>query len=74
VGKTRLAIAAATKLSSDFADGARFVALASIVEPGELAGAIARSLAAPIREGEASHSAVLRFLADRHLLHLLDNI
>jgi predicted ATPase/class 3 adenylate cyclase len=73
VGKTRLAIAAATRLSSDFADGARFVALASIVEPRELASAIARSLAAPIREGETSHSAVLRFLADRHLLLLLDN-
>jgi predicted ATPase/class 3 adenylate cyclase len=73
VGKTRLAIAVATDLASDFADGARFVALASIVEPRELASAIARTLGAPIREGESPRSAVLTFLADRHLLLVLDN-
>ena len=44
VGKTRLAIAAAMRLAADFADGARFVALASVFEPRELASAIARAL------------------------------
>jgi predicted ATPase len=73
VGKTRLAIAAAARLDSEFVDGARVVALASIVEQRALASAIARALAAPIGEGESSRSAVLRFLADRHLLLVLDN-
>jgi predicted ATPase/class 3 adenylate cyclase len=73
VGKTRLAIAAAERLAGSFADGARFVALASIVEARELSPAIARALSAPIREGESSHAAVLRYLSDRHLLLVLDN-
>ena len=73
VGKTRLAIAAAMRLAADFADGARFVALASVFEPRELASAIARALAVPIRDGEPSDAAVSRFLADRHLLLVLDN-
>jgi predicted ATPase/class 3 adenylate cyclase len=73
VGKTRLAIAAATRLAADFADGAHFVALAFVFELRELASAMARALAVPIREGEAADSAVLRFLADRHLLLVLDN-
>jgi predicted ATPase/class 3 adenylate cyclase len=73
VGKTRLAVAAAMRLGSDFPDGARFVALASIVEPRELASAIARACAAPVGEGESSQAAVLRFLADRRLLLVLDN-
>ena len=73
VGKTRLAIAAAIRLAGDFADGARFVPLASVVESRDLASAIARALGTPIREGESSLSAVRRFLADRHLLLVLDN-
>ena len=73
VGKTRLAIAAAIRLAADFADGARFVALASVFEPRELASTIARALAVPIRDGEPSDAAVSRFLADRHLLLVLDN-
>ena len=73
VGKTRLAMAAATRVISDFPDGARFVALASLVEPRELASAIARACAAPVGEGESAHAAVLRFLADRRLLLVLDN-
>ena len=44
VGKTRLAIAAAIRLAGDFADGARFVPLASVVESRDLASAIARAL------------------------------
>jgi predicted ATPase/class 3 adenylate cyclase len=73
VGKTRLAIAAAAQLADDFADRARFVALGSVSEPRELAAAIARALGAPIRQGESSTAALLRFLAERHLLLVLDN-
>jgi predicted ATPase/class 3 adenylate cyclase len=73
VGKTRLAIATAAQLAERFADRARFVALGSVSEPRELASAIARALGAPIREGEPSKTSLLRFLADRHLLLVLDN-
>jgi hypothetical protein len=73
VGKTRLAIATAAQLTDDFADRARFVALGSVSEPGELAAAIARALGAPVRQGESSTAALLRFLAERHLLLVLDN-
>ena len=74
VGKTRLAIEAARRLARDFIDGARFVGLASVAEPRELASAIARGLGTPIREGESSRAATLRFLASRDLLLVLDNL
>ncbi len=74
VGKTRLAVEAARRLAGDFPDGARFVGLAAVSEPGELASAIARAVAAPISEGESSKDALLRFLADSHLLLVLDNL
>ena len=73
VGKTRLAIEAAGRVAGDFTDGARFVALAAVSEPRDLASAIARALAAPVSEGEPARTALLRFLADRHLLLVLDN-
>jgi len=73
VGKTRLAIAVATALVGDFGDGACFVPLATVFEPRELASAITRALGAPIREGESSDAAVMRILAIRHLVLVLDN-
>jgi predicted ATPase/DNA-binding SARP family transcriptional activator len=73
VGKTRLAIEAARQLSQDFPDGARFVALAAVSEPRDLASAIVRALAAPTRPGEPAETALVRFLNDRHLLLVVDN-
>jgi predicted ATPase len=73
VGKTRLAIEAAARVAGDFADGERFVALAAVSESRDLASAIVRALAAPVREGEPAQAALLRFLANRHLLLVLDN-
>jgi predicted ATPase/DNA-binding SARP family transcriptional activator len=73
-GKTRLAIEAARRLGADFRDGAGFVALAPVSDNRELASAIARALAAPVREGEPPASALLRFLGDRQQLLLVDNL
>jgi predicted ATPase/class 3 adenylate cyclase len=73
VGKTRLAIEAAGRLAGDFTDGARFVPLAAVWEFHDLASAIARALAAPVREGEPARAALVRFLCNRHLLLVLDN-
>ena len=66
VGKTTLALAAAHRLETELADGARFVRLAPVADPGELEGAIERALALP-DEG------LRRYLADRELLLVLDN-
>src|SRR5215207_8084992 len=44
VGKTRLALEAAARLESAFADGAVFVPLAAVPEPALVASAIAQSL------------------------------
>jgi predicted ATPase len=73
VGKTRLAIEAAGRIAGDFTDGARFVPLAAVWEFRDLASAIARALAAPVREGEPARAALVRFLSNRHLLLVLDN-
>ena len=73
VGKTRLAIEAGRRLAGDFADGAGFVALAEITEPRELASAIARAIDVPVRPGEPPTAALQRFLAERHMLLVLDN-
>jgi predicted ATPase/DNA-binding SARP family transcriptional activator len=73
VGKTRLAIEAARMVRPDFPDGACFVELAVVSEPRELASAIARAVAAPLRMGEPPKAALLRFLGDRQLLLVLDN-
>ncbi len=72
-GKTRLALAAATMLQDAFADGAWFVDLAPVRDPGLVLGAIARSLG--IREtGRLSlEAAVHGFLRTRQVLLLLDN-
>jgi predicted ATPase/DNA-binding SARP family transcriptional activator len=66
VGKTSLALAAAHRLQVEFADGARFVRLAAVADPGELEGAIERALAVP-------EDRLRRYLADRELLLVLDN-
>ena len=73
VGKTRLAIEAARRVGGDFADGARFVALAAVSDVRDVSSAIARALAAPVREDERAQAALLRFLSGRQLLLVLDN-
>jgi predicted ATPase/DNA-binding SARP family transcriptional activator len=67
VGKTSLALAAAHRLAGEFADGARFVALAAVADPAELEGAVGRALAVP------EDVTIAAYLADRELLLVLDN-
>jgi len=73
VGKTRLALAAASDVGAEFSDGAVFVPLAPLRDPGLVAGAIAQALG--IREG--SHPPLVEqvqsFLWSRRLLLVLDN-
>ena len=73
VGKTRLALAAAARVRDQFADGAYFVSLAPLAEHAELAGAIAVTLGVPVQGQEPPTQALLRFLAGKEVLLVLDN-
>jgi predicted ATPase len=73
VGKTRLATEVAWTLRDAFADGVRFVELAGVGDAGHLASSIAQALDVPaLGEGD-ERAALLRFIATRELLIVLDN-
>ena len=59
--------------SDQFADGAYFVSLAPLADPAELAAAIAVALGVPVQGRAAPTEALLRFLAGREVLLVLDN-
>ena len=72
VGKTRLAIAAAARLQ--LADVAPvWVDLSGVARPDDVAATIVRALDAAPLEGESGRNTLLRHLADRRALLLLDN-
>src|SRR5258708_10046824 len=73
VGKTRLAIRAATDLSRGFRNGAWLVELAEVQDPALVGNAVMAAL--DLRDQAATEpSAFLRaYLADKELLLLLDN-
>ncbi len=71
VGKTRLALQAATDLRDAFADGAAFVDLSPLNDPELVPAAIARSLG--YETGGPPLAVLLRALADQHALLVLDN-
>src|SRR4051812_5091431 len=73
VGKTRLALAAAAHVHDQFADGACFVSLAPLADPAELAAAIAVELGVPVQGSQPPTQALLRFLAAKEVLLVLDN-
>jgi DNA-binding SARP family transcriptional activator len=62
-GKTRLAAAVAAKLAPSFDDGARFVALAPLADPGLVVPTIARALGVRLR-GDDELAALKEALAD----------
>ena len=74
VGKTRLALAAATAADEDFADGAMLVPLAAVPDPALVSAAIAQALG--VRE--AGDHDLIEMLAvavrGKHLLLVLDNL
>jgi predicted ATPase/class 3 adenylate cyclase len=74
VGKTRLAVEAGRAVQADFADGARFVALAAVSRPEDVPSAIVQALAIVSVSGETSQQAVTRFLGAKDLLLVLDNV
>jgi predicted ATPase/transcriptional regulator with XRE-family HTH domain len=73
VGKTRLAIEVAGGVAGDFADGAVFVDLAPLRDPGLVLSAIAQRLGVDERDATPLPDLLAASLRGRQLLVLLDN-
>ena len=72
-GKTRLALRAATLAAGSFEDGARLVELASLTDPALVPASVAEALGVPERDAADPVAGVVRALAGRELLIVLDN-
>jgi predicted ATPase len=74
VGKTRLGLAVAKRVGDRFADGVRFVELATLLDAKAVLPAIADTLeAAPVADQDVV-TMVVEALRDRQLLLVLDNV
>jgi predicted ATPase/class 3 adenylate cyclase len=73
-GKTRLALQAAADLLDDFADGVFFVGLAGVAESSLVIPAIAQTLGVKESGGLSAEEALERFVHERELLLVLDNL
>ena len=72
-GKTRLAVRTATLAADRFGDGAWLVELASLTDPALVPSTIAETMGVPERDAANPMAGVVRALADRELLIVLDN-
>src|SRR5690606_1274338 len=73
IGKTRLAIAAASSLRPEFAHGVYFVDLAPLSDASMVLPALARTLGLRPLNGQPLMPELVQFLADRRVLLVLDN-
>ena len=73
VGKTRLAIRAATDLSRRFKDGAWLVELAELQDPALMGNAMMAALDLRDQASTAPHDLLFGYLRDKELLLVLDN-
>jgi predicted ATPase/DNA-binding SARP family transcriptional activator len=74
VGKTSLALELARRRAPRFPDGTRFVELAPVRDPAHVPATVAQTLGVEIRDGELPREALVRFVAGRQLLLVLDNL
>src|ERR1700761_709851 len=72
-GKTRLALRAAMLAAESFEDGARLVELASLTDPALVPAGVAEALGVPEQDAADPATGVVRALAGRELLIVLDN-
>ena len=72
-GKTRLALRVATLAEGGFEDGARLVELASLTDPALVPASVAEALGVSERDAADPMAGVVRALAGRELLIVLDN-
>jgi predicted ATPase/DNA-binding CsgD family transcriptional regulator len=73
VGKTRLAIRAASDLGRSFKDGAWLVELADVQDPSLVGNAVMAALDLRDQAATAPHDLIHAFLRDKELLLVLDN-
>jgi predicted ATPase len=73
IGKSRLAVEAASRVTDAFPDGVAFVPLDTVREPGLLAGAIAYSLGLRETTSAGPLERLAEVLRDRRMLLVLDN-
>lgn len=72
-GKTRLSLEVAARAEPDYGDGACFAALASLKDPELIPATILGSLGLETAGGIEPKEHILRYLADREVLMVLDN-
>jgi non-specific serine/threonine protein kinase len=72
-GKTRLALRVAVLAADGFSHGARLVELASLTDPALVPASVAEALEVPERDATDPMAGIVRMLADRELLIVLDN-
>ncbi len=73
IGKTRLAIELARAVHEDYADGARFVSLATTDSPDLVADTVAVSMGVAPLLDEPALTGLMRLIGDKHMLVVLDN-
>jgi predicted ATPase len=69
VGKTRLALGVAAGVATGFPDGCWLVELAPVAEGAEVTRTVAAAMGAPVTDSDG----LVRYLADRRALLVLDN-
>ena len=72
-GKTRLMLEAAGHLLDRYQDGVWLAELAPLGDPSQIPSEVARALGAPEVPGVPAITTISAFVADKHLLLLLDN-
>ncbi len=72
-GKTRLAIQVAWEVQDNFAQGIAFVSLAAVADPALVGAVIAGALGIPEAAGQPAVEQLREYLADQHMLLVLDN-
>ena len=74
VGKTRLALEVGRRMQQRFADGARFVSLASLSDPSLVETAVLHAIGLREHAGSPIQQSLALALRDRALLLVLDNL
>ena len=74
IGKTRLALQAATQSLDHFEDGAFFVSFETIITPAAMAPTILRALSSTAADQKDPDAQLLDYLRDKNIVLVLDNL